>query len=287
MFGGLNLNLRRVSVAGLSVALMLTAAGAAGAASLVFSAATATYEQGDFTAANSINGVTAGTDHGWAIARLAGDPATDTRSEPALFTLAAPRAAGSTDLTFTLTQAFGSQHELGYFSLGYATTAAPSLLSPETFFNVTAASAPSHAAFSITGGTLEVYGPTSTFDVYTITAHVNGGGLPITAIFLNAINAPAYNPLTGGPGRQPLNGNFVLTEFEVDAKPGVDALAPGGTGDPGGAGGGAGGAGGAGDPGGAGALGVPEPTTWAMLLTGFGGLGAMLRRARRRRAASA
>jgi hypothetical protein len=59
--------------------------------------------------------------------------------------------------------------------------------------------------------------PGSTNDTYSIVASINSASL-ITGIFLNAIDNPLNGLPTGGPGRM-YAGNFIITEFALDAQP--------------------------------------------------------------------
>ena len=65
-------------------------------------------------------------------------------------------------------------------------------------------------------GQLLAGGPLPATDVYTITATVDPGA-PITGFFLNVINDLTNGLPTGGPGRQPSNGNFVVSELTIAA----------------------------------------------------------------------
>ena len=67
------------------------------------------------------------------------------------------------------------------------------------------------------GGTLvDAGGLSPATAVYTLSAVINAAA-PITGFFLYAADLP--NDGINGPGRQPTNGNFVLTEFQVGAVP--------------------------------------------------------------------
>lgn len=169
-----------------------------------------------------------------------------TFSETALFTLATP-LAGSNALTFTLYQNYGSEHTLGDFSLAYTTVAAPTLLSAMTALSLTASSL-NGATFTYPGGRILAGGVSPLTDVYTLTGSVSPASA-ITGIFLNVYQTAGNGHATDGPGRQSFNGNFVLTEITLDATA---------------------------------SQAVPEPATWAMMVLGFGGLGSMIGRSRRR-----
>lgn len=211
--------MNRIRILQLTTALFgAVAAAGAGAVPVTFSSATATFFQTfdrSWSPAEMFDGITSGN-NGWAIFRNDG-AADQTRSETALFTLATSLAAGNQNFTFTIQQNYGTSHELGDFSLAYTTAVAPTLASAATAINITSASATSGATFSSTStGQLLVGGASAPSDVYTIMATVNSAA-PITGIFLNAINDPASGLPTDGPGRQPGNGNFVVSEFSAVA----------------------------------------------------------------------
>ena len=228
---------------------VMTAAGV-GAVPITFGSASASFFQSfdrNWSPAEMIDGVTSGA-NGWAIYRNNGQP-DQTQSETALFTLAVPAGAGASAFTFTIFQNYGaganSFHVLGDFSLAYTTAASPTLTSSATPMTITSAVATSGATFSSSStGQLLVGGTLPATDVYTITASVNALA-PITGIFLNVINDPASGLPTGGPGSQPSNGNFVLSEFVAS----VSA--------------------------------VPEPGSPTLMLVGLGGVGLWATRSRR------
>jgi hypothetical protein len=180
--------------------------------------------------------------NGWAIFRGAG-AADDTHSETALFTLASPLAAGPQTLTFTIIQNYPDFiHVLGDFSLAYTSAAAPTLASGQTAVSITSAlSTVAGTVMTPTGGTISVTGTLQPTDTYTITATINPA-TPVTGFFLNAIDTNGDLVPGGGPGRQPVNGNFVVTEFLISA--------------------------------------VPEPAAWVLTLAGLAGL-ALRARSRR------
>lgn len=219
------------------------------AAQVSFASATATYYQTagrNWVPSDMIDGISNGGDNGWAIFRKNGAP-DETLSETALFTTASPLAAGPTTYTFTIYQNYGSGHLLGDFSLGYTTATSPTLASGQTTLHLTSESSLNGTTFTSPAmGQLLAGGPLPETDVYTITASINSAS-PITGFFLNAINDSANGLPTGGPGRQPTNGNFVISEFAATATP-ITA----GT--------------------------VPEPASWALMLAGFGVVGGVMRR---------
>lgn len=200
---------------------------------MTFSSAQATFHQTfdrDWNPAEMIDGTLSGF-NGWAIYRNNGG-GDQTLSESALFTLQNALASGPQSLTFTISQNYDQQHLLGDFSLGYTTDASPTLASAETLFTINGASSLNGSTFTFpTTGNILVGGAIPNTDVYTIEAGVDSA-TPITGIFLNAINDPANGLPTGGPGRQPNNGNFVISEFQATSvaavpEPGSIALLTG------------------------------------------------------------
>ena len=166
--------------------------------------------------------------------------------------MARPLAAGPESLTFTIYQNFGNFHLLGDFNFGYTTAGSPTLGSAETQATITGANSVNGTTFSFSpGGPILAGGPLPNTDIYTVTASVNSG-TPITGFFLNVINDPSNGLPTGGPGRQPTNGNFVVSELTLGAT--------------------------------VGRTGVPEPSTLALFGAGIIGLGALRRRKVRKNA---
>ena len=164
-----------------------------------------------------IDGITTGK-NGWSIARSYEiSPANPTLSETALFTIAQPLTAGTASIDFTIYQNYGGSHLLGDFSLGYTTDASPTLTSLQTLLSITGASSQNGTTFTYPSiGEILAGGPLPSTDVYSISAIANSS-LPITGIFLNLIDNPNNGLGTGGPGRQPDNGNVAITEFTVSA----------------------------------------------------------------------
>ena len=133
----------------------------------------------------------------------------------ALLTLATPLPAGQYNLTFRIYQNYYGNpgHILGDFALDYTTDASATLSSPQT-----------PVSSSLNGTTFSLLSPGELLantsqnsigtDTYTISALVDSAS-PITGIFLDAIKNPALPG--GGPGGQYGNGNFVVSEFTLDA----------------------------------------------------------------------
>ena len=230
----------------LTLAALVVATCPAQAVNLPFSSVAATYDQispGFFPAARMIDGVT-NDNSGWAIFRNTG-AADDTHSESAVFTLASPLAAGSQTLTFTIFQLYSDPfHVLGNFSLAYTTAAAPALASPQTLLTILSATSTVAGTVltSPSTGRIDVTGTVQATDTYTILVTLNSA-LPVRGFFLNAIDTNGDAVAGGGPGRQPSNGNFVVSEFTVAST-------------------------------------VPEPSSWALWLTGFALTGVAARRLR-------
>jgi hypothetical protein len=199
--------------------------------------ATATFSQtsdGDFSVARAINGTTA-DGLGWAISPHIGN------QTAAFETTTGTGFAGGSLLTFTLNHAYAAwgAHMLGRFRLSVTTddrstfadglatggdvTANWIVLDPLSF---TAASGATMTELS--DHSILVSGTLPNTDLYTITAPTILTG--ITGIRLEALTDPSL-PF-GGPGRQPENGNFVLSEFTfgIDPipEPSVCALLAGG-----------------------------------------------------------
>lgn len=243
------MNIVRLSVAGLLAWVAVISATGASATPLVFNGASATFQQladgtnpGGWTALESIDGFT-GTSNGWAIYDYANPD--HTSSQTAYFNLSSTLAGGPTDVTFTMIQNYDySPHTLGDFNFGYTTAAGADAFSAQTALTITGMSALGGATLNLVGGEIIAGGANPLTNIYTITAHVNA---PVTGFFLNVFESGTNGQPDDGPGRAS-NGNFVLTELQASSV----------------------------------AEGVPEPASWALMLMGFGGLGAKLRRARRR-----
>jgi probable HAF family extracellular repeat protein/ELWxxDGT repeat protein len=153
----------------------------------------------------------------------------------ALLTLATPLPAGQYNLTFRIYQNYYGNpgHILGDFSLDYTTDTSPTLSSPQTPVSIQSASSLNGTTFSFLSPG-ELLANTSQnslgIDTYTISASVDAAS-SITGIFLDAIKNPALPG--GGPGGQYGNGNFVVSEFTLDASAGgstvpftVDTVTP-------------------------------------------------------------
>jgi hypothetical protein len=131
---------------------------------------------------------------------------------------------GGTNLTFTLNQVFGGQHTIGRFRLSITTdprtdyanglasggdvSANWIVLDPLTISSAGGAALTELGDFSILAG-----GLSPAIDVYTVTAFTSLTG--ITGVRLEVLEDPSL-PFNG-PGRQPTNGNFVLSELQVMA----------------------------------------------------------------------
>jgi hypothetical protein len=187
--------------------------------------ATATFSQtsdGDFSVGRAINGTIA-DGLGWAISPQIGNQtaAFETTSDIGF--------AGGSLITFTLNHAYTAwgEHTLGHFRLSVTTdnrntfadglasggdvTANWTVLDPGSFTSANGATLTENVDHSIL-----VSGTLANTDLYTITAPTMLTG--ITGIRLEVLTDPGL-PF-GGPGRQPENGNFVLSEFTV----GIDAI---------------------------------------------------------------
>src|SRR5262245_39577490 len=192
---------------------------------VTFSNATATFYQTSCPPSEMIDGISTGDD-GWAIFRFDGQP-DQTLSETALLTRECPVSAGSRSLTITIFQNVigvgGVAHLLGDFILGDTTDPTPDLSSDFTPFTVTAATSLNGSTLTSLGnGELLDSGQLPYTDVYTITLTENSP-VPITGIFLKAINDPSNGLPTGGPGRFYGNfggpvgqGNFTIAELTAE-----------------------------------------------------------------------
>lgn len=92
---------------------------------LAIAKATATYEQPDFAAATTIDGISTGQDNGWAVQEGAAF------DQSLHLGLAAPFNGETENLTFTLTFAYGSNHQIANPRLDFTTSPAPATLPKE------------------------------------------------------------------------------------------------------------------------------------------------------------
>ena len=241
-----------------SIATLLLLPDSAKSGQITLENATATFSQvygGTWNASDAINGNVNQTDHGWAIYN---QYTATTSPQTAVFQSHNNVGfAGGTELTFTLSQNYGitPPHTIGDFRLSVTTDARATyadglqnggnvaanwvVLTPDS------ATATGGAALTVQGdGSILASGPNPDTAVYTVTAFTSLTG--ITGFRLDVL-ANSSLP-TDGPGRQPSNGNFVLTQFQVS-----DAANP-----------------------------VPEPSSFALM--GLGGIGLAISVYRRRRA---
>jgi hypothetical protein len=200
------MNLKRLSI--LSAAVLGLSAGLAQAASVGLSSATATFSQVGFNVSAAIDGsLTNNT--GWAI-----DP--NEVNQSAVFNAAGPvGGAGGTVFTFTMSQLFPNpdMHTIGKFKLSVTTDGS----AWNDLAGVTFAANPAETPVSIAAdGTILLDGNNRpSISVYTVTGTTN-----LAAIIGFKLDVLEDTSLPfQGPGRQPVNGNFVLTEFQVDATP--------------------------------------------------------------------
>jgi hypothetical protein len=186
---------------------------------------TATFSQSlgaDFSVARAINGTVA-DNLGWAVAATVFGPIP---SQTAVFETTTDVGFGAGSIfTFTLTQTHTDnlQHTLGRFRLSVTTDDrslfADGLVSGGDVTANWIVLNPSSLT-SANGATLGILGDQSVLasgnspgtDTYTITAITALTG--ITGVRLEALEHPSLPQ--SGPGRQPVNGNFVLSEFGVD-----------------------------------------------------------------------
>jgi hypothetical protein len=213
-------------VFGLAIALIVasTAMPAVGGP-VTLQNGTATFSQSSFSVDEAIDGSLDGSLaglNGWAI-----DP-NEIGQTAAFETAVDVGGPGSTLLTFTLHQLFApnsnGHHTIGRFRLS-ATTDDRSLFADgaDIAGDVTAnwVVLSPLSATSAFGATLATQGDNSILasgtspeiDTYTVTALTTLAG--ITGFRLEVLEDASLPK--SGPGRQPTNGNFVLTEFQVDA----------------------------------------------------------------------
>jgi len=217
---GLLMDVRCLVVA---FAAPLLVAGRAAAFPVALQDATATFSQDQFSVASAIEGSSVTT--GWAIYP-------DIVDQTAVFETSADLFAAAGTLTFTLMQLLNGpptlppQHLLGRFRLSVTTdprdtfadglanggdvTTNWTVLDPTSIASANGVTFTKLSDFSILAG-----GPTPNTDVYTVTASTTLSG--ITGIRLEMLENASL-PFSG-PGRQPTNGNFVLTHLAVDAMP--------------------------------------------------------------------
>lgn len=206
----------------LSVAVVLAAGFSAAtlrADTVTLTSASATFSQSGFDISNVITnsntpGGTSNTTSGWAI-----DP-NEGVSQTAVFGVTG-NAATSSEFTFNLFQNFtggGSnfQHTIGDFLISVTTAASPTFSSLWTnLTNVTATDGllTDPATVNPTTGEVQFLGASPDTATYTVTGDTTLQN--ITGIRLEVLN----NALLphDGPGRQPTNGNFVLTALGVSA----------------------------------------------------------------------
>jgi hypothetical protein len=209
---------------------VVVVAGSNVAQAVVLTNATATYSQSFLTSnylvSQSIDGITLGR-NGWAVGQNTSNPALAAFAETAAFeTLSNPAGGSGAYMTFTLTQNFAEVpgHTIGRFRLsvtgddrttfadglqsGGDVTATWSILTPVI------ALATGGAILTVQGdNSILASGPSPATSVYTVSAFSTL--TDITGVRLEVLEHASL-PFQG-PGRQPVNGNFVLTEFQMDA----------------------------------------------------------------------
>lgn len=190
--------------------------------------ATATFSQissGNWFPNQTVDGIVNGY-NGWAVMNDAVYPTT-TEAQTIVYETASTLGSpyNRTQITFKLIQGFGGAHNLGRFRL-YVTTADRSLfadganrlgqIGPSSIWTVVFPaiySTQSGATLTrLSDMSLLASGTLSDTDTYTVTTTVPFVG--ITGIRLDAMTDGSLP--TWGPGRQPSNGNFVLSEFQAD-----------------------------------------------------------------------
>jgi hypothetical protein len=215
-----------LSAVALAVTLGLSAA-LAGAAPVALTNATATFSQngpGSFPISDAISGVVDPV-HGWAI-----DPQ-EGQSQTAVFQVAGSPVGTDigTHFTFTMPQLYGDNdhnagsygHTIGKFRISATFSPNPTVTSLAAWFNLVPTS------FVSSSGEVPVsIGPDGTVLMPAVgpdvTTYVIGADTPLsgfTGFRLEVLTDPSLP--RNGPGRQPVNGNFVLNQFIVEATPGI------------------------------------------------------------------
>ena len=208
----------------LFLVIFLAASHAVGAP-IVLTNATATFSQVvplDFGVSKTIDSIVT-SPNGWAI-----DP--NEVNQTAVYEIPSdPAGPAGAIFTFVMTQNLGTNHTLGRFRFSVTgdnpNTFADGL---QTGGDVTANWTPVNplTALATNGALLTIQGdnsilasgPNPLTSVYTITAATFLNN--ITGLRLEVLEDPSLadsGPGEDGPGRQPLNGNFVLSELQVDA----------------------------------------------------------------------
>jgi hypothetical protein len=202
------------------VALLVTSAlcPSLKGATIALTTPTATYSQPGFDVTFASDG-SIDSSTGWAV-----DP-NEGLTESAVFDVSGLPVTGlpETQYTFTLYQLFASPafHTLGDFRLSVTSDPSPTATGPDTWTyltNVTFSDDASETPLSIDPVTGEIVLPKSPFPVpatatYTVTGRTSLQN--VTGFRLEVI--PYGTPPDFGPGRQPTNGNFVLSEIQVAA----------------------------------------------------------------------
>ena len=212
----------------ITASLLLSLAGflqSAMASPVTLQQATATFSQttfGDFSVGQAINGTTA-DNLGWAIES---SPFANIPAQTAAFETATDVGfVSGSIITFTLVQTFSNPplHTLGRLRLSVTTdnrglfadglasggdvSANWTILDPSAFASANGATLNKLGDLSILAS-----GPSPDTDTYTISAMTSLIG--ITGIRLEVLEDPSLP--NSGPGRHPQNGNFVLSELQMD-----------------------------------------------------------------------
>jgi hypothetical protein len=186
---------------------MIALADVADAALVPLENASATFSQTSFDVSaaidNSFDSLT-----GWAIDPNEGNQTAIFETEPDI-----SNPGGST-LTFNLYHLFSTEHSLGRFRLSVTTDLAVSIGGSWTELDpVTFTSAQGATITDLGDNSLLVTNNNFLNEQYTVVAHTSL--TDITGIRLEVLEHPSL-PFDG-PGLQDINGNFVLSEFTVDA----------------------------------------------------------------------
>jgi len=180
----------------------------------------------------SVDGNFSASNRGWAIAKTCATPLDDTDPHTAVWETTADFTA--TQLDFGLHQLFGSQHLIGRFRLSVTSDDRSTFADGQdnggdvianwTVLTGASVSGPGSLIFSTLGDdSILVGGIVPAIGAYTV--EYTGSFADITGVRLEVLE-DALLPFDG-PGLQPTNGNFVLTELTLDASDVIETPEPG------------------------------------------------------------
>jgi len=184
-----------------------------------------TFNQGGFSPADAVDDNPA--TRGWAISGSGDESGDGTGTEEATFGTVSPlelSASGfgvTNTVDFTMTFDFqdsAAGHTLGLFKISVTDDPSPGLASSWTdLVPISATSVTANDTFTFRPDNfILVTGPNEDNDTYTVDFATFGGLDEITGFRLFVLDDDTTTLPTGGPGR-PSNGNFVITDFDVEA----------------------------------------------------------------------